>query len=313
MLSEVARCLRAGALLTVFEPNWESFRVRSERVVIRSLSWIANVRRPEIGAALWTLVEAAGFEVLDRVEEIVGLAAPRRARPCHRSRGFGSARGRGTADRSRRSACMARRAEGPRRSRTLLRDDAQGHGRRSAAVVAGMPRPTGSSARGSPEGAGPRSVHSPRVRIAIGGDHAGYPLKQHLVGVLTEWAHAVDDLGTDSTEPVDYPPICAAVARAVVRRRGRRRHRARRQRPGRADLGQQGARRPRRALQRPLHRTTWRASTTTRTCSRSARASSRRSSPRRSRGSSSTRSSRAAATSAGSTRSARSRQEETIA
>jgi ribose 5-phosphate isomerase B len=56
-----------------------------------------------------------------------------------------------------------------------------------------------------------------RVRIAIGGDHAGYPLKQHLAGVLTEWGHAVDDLGTDSTEPVDYPPFCAAVARAVVR------------------------------------------------------------------------------------------------
>jgi ribose 5-phosphate isomerase B len=55
------------------------------------------------------------------------------------------------------------------------------------------------------------------VRIAIGGDHAGYPLKQHLVGVLAEWGHAVDDLGTDSTETVDYPPFCAAVARAVVR------------------------------------------------------------------------------------------------
>jgi ribose 5-phosphate isomerase B len=55
------------------------------------------------------------------------------------------------------------------------------------------------------------------VRIAIGSDHAGYPLKQHLVGVLTGWGNAVDDLGTDSTEPVDYPLFCAAVARAVVR------------------------------------------------------------------------------------------------
>ncbi|HTK17343.1 MAG TPA: ribose 5-phosphate isomerase B [Acidimicrobiia bacterium] len=55
------------------------------------------------------------------------------------------------------------------------------------------------------------------MRIAIGGDHAGYPLKQHLVGVLSAWGHAVDDLGTDSTEAVDYPPFCAAVARAVVR------------------------------------------------------------------------------------------------
>ena len=55
------------------------------------------------------------------------------------------------------------------------------------------------------------------MRIAIGADHAGYPLKQHLVGVLTSWGNAVADLGTNSTEAVDYPPFCAAVARAVVR------------------------------------------------------------------------------------------------
>jgi ribose 5-phosphate isomerase B len=55
-----------------------------------------------------------------------------------------------------------------------------------------------------------------RVRIAIGGDHAGYPLKQHLIGVLKEWHHEVDDLGTDSEDPVDYPIFCAAVGRAVA-------------------------------------------------------------------------------------------------
>jgi len=55
------------------------------------------------------------------------------------------------------------------------------------------------------------------VRIAIGGDHAGYPLKQHLIGVLKEWGHDVDDLGTHSEDPVDYPIYCAKVARAVVR------------------------------------------------------------------------------------------------
>jgi ribose 5-phosphate isomerase B len=53
------------------------------------------------------------------------------------------------------------------------------------------------------------------VRIAIGGDHAGYPLKQHLAQVLKEWGHEVDDLGTYSEAPVDYPRYCAAVARAV--------------------------------------------------------------------------------------------------
>jgi ribose 5-phosphate isomerase B len=34
---------------------------------------------------------------------------------------------------------------------------------------------------------------------------------------LTSLGHDVDDLGTDSEEPVDYPPICAAVGRAVVK------------------------------------------------------------------------------------------------
>jgi ribose 5-phosphate isomerase B len=54
------------------------------------------------------------------------------------------------------------------------------------------------------------------MRIAIGADHAGYSLKQHLIDVLKSDGHDVIDLGTDSEEPVDYPPICASVGRAVV-------------------------------------------------------------------------------------------------
>ncbi len=53
------------------------------------------------------------------------------------------------------------------------------------------------------------------ARIAIGSDHAGYELKQFLVELLTDEGHDVADHGTDSAESVDYPPICAAVARAV--------------------------------------------------------------------------------------------------
>jgi ribose 5-phosphate isomerase B len=53
------------------------------------------------------------------------------------------------------------------------------------------------------------------MRIAIGSDHAGYTLKEDLKGHLTELGHEVDDVGTDSEEPADYPPICSAVARAV--------------------------------------------------------------------------------------------------
>jgi len=60
------------------------------------------------------------------------------------------------------------------------------------------------------------------MKIAIGADHAGFALKQHLVGTLTRLGHQVDNLGTDSTEPVDYPDICARVALAVVERRADR-------------------------------------------------------------------------------------------
>jgi ribose 5-phosphate isomerase B len=52
-------------------------------------------------------------------------------------------------------------------------------------------------------------------RIAIGSDHAGYELKQHLIGVLEQGGHEVSDLGTHSTESCDYPAICAAVGRRV--------------------------------------------------------------------------------------------------
>ena len=51
--------------------------------------------------------------------------------------------------------------------------------------------------------------------IAIGSDHAGFELKQHLVALLARAGHDVRDLGTDSTEPVDYPLFCAAVGREV--------------------------------------------------------------------------------------------------
>ena len=56
--------------------------------------------------------------------------------------------------------------------------------------------------------------HTSRV-IAIGSDHAGYDLKQHLIDYLTKAGHQVVDHGTHSSESVDYPPICAAVARDV--------------------------------------------------------------------------------------------------
>ena len=60
------------------------------------------------------------------------------------------------------------------------------------------------------------------MKIAIGSDHAGYELKTHLVATLKDMGHEVDDLGTHSEESVDYPPICAAVGRAVAKGRADR-------------------------------------------------------------------------------------------
>ena len=55
----------------------------------------------------------------------------------------------------------------------------------------------------------------PMARIAVGSDHAGFDLKQHLVTFLSAQGHDVDDQGTHSSESVDYPDICAGVGRTV--------------------------------------------------------------------------------------------------
>jgi ribose 5-phosphate isomerase B len=54
------------------------------------------------------------------------------------------------------------------------------------------------------------------MRIALGCDHAGFPLKEHLKIFLSDEGHEILDLGTDSISPVDYPAFCAAAARAVT-------------------------------------------------------------------------------------------------
>lgn len=60
------------------------------------------------------------------------------------------------------------------------------------------------------------------MRIAMGCDHAGYPLKEDLKAFLVGDRHEVLDFGTSSTDPVDYPDFCAAAARAVAEGRADR-------------------------------------------------------------------------------------------
>lgn len=53
------------------------------------------------------------------------------------------------------------------------------------------------------------------MRIAIGCDHHGLQLKGMLSARLKDQGHDVEDMGTDSTDPVDYPDIARQVAEAV--------------------------------------------------------------------------------------------------
>ena len=53
--------------------------------------------------------------------------------------------------------------------------------------------------------------------VAIASDHTGVMLRHTLVTFLRGRGLAVQDLGTEGTEPVDYPDIAASVARAVAR------------------------------------------------------------------------------------------------
>lgn len=54
------------------------------------------------------------------------------------------------------------------------------------------------------------------MRVAIGSDHAGYELKECLEAFLVDLGHEVIDLGTHSTDPVDYPDYAEAVAKEVT-------------------------------------------------------------------------------------------------
>ena len=55
------------------------------------------------------------------------------------------------------------------------------------------------------------------MRIAIGSDHAGFAYKNRIARWLREHGHDVTDLGTHSTDPVDYPDVIRPVAHAVAR------------------------------------------------------------------------------------------------
>ncbi len=54
------------------------------------------------------------------------------------------------------------------------------------------------------------------MRIVIGADHAGFPLKGLVIDQLRTWGHAIDDVGTHSTEPVDFPDVAQALCAKIL-------------------------------------------------------------------------------------------------
>lgn len=54
------------------------------------------------------------------------------------------------------------------------------------------------------------------MKVAIGSDHRGYPLKTRIIRLLEELGHDVSDLGTDGTASADYPDFAFPVADSVA-------------------------------------------------------------------------------------------------
>ena len=53
------------------------------------------------------------------------------------------------------------------------------------------------------------------MKIAVGFDHAGFPLKQTVLQAISDAGHEPIDMGTNSAEPVDFPDYSEKVGRAV--------------------------------------------------------------------------------------------------
>jgi ribose 5-phosphate isomerase B len=60
------------------------------------------------------------------------------------------------------------------------------------------------------------------MKLAVGGDHAGFPLKGAVIEFLRAQGHEIEDFGTHSADPVDFPDIarlvCAAVQHGTAQR-----------------------------------------------------------------------------------------------
>jgi ribose 5-phosphate isomerase B len=60
------------------------------------------------------------------------------------------------------------------------------------------------------------------VKLVIGSDHAGFPLKGPLVRLLQSWDYSVNDVGSFTPDPVDFPDIALLLADEIISGRAER-------------------------------------------------------------------------------------------
>ncbi|MFB3906406.1 MAG: ribose 5-phosphate isomerase B [Acidobacteriota bacterium] len=60
------------------------------------------------------------------------------------------------------------------------------------------------------------------MRLAIGADHAGFPMKGPVIALLRAWGHTVKDCGAFTPEPVDFPDVAKQVCDEVLTGRAER-------------------------------------------------------------------------------------------
>lgn len=60
------------------------------------------------------------------------------------------------------------------------------------------------------------------MKIAVAADHAGFPLKDRVLDAVRKAGHEIVDLGTYSTDPVDYPDYARAVGESIQQGRAER-------------------------------------------------------------------------------------------
>jgi ribose 5-phosphate isomerase B len=71
-------------------------------------------------------------------------------------------------------------------------------------------------------GAGGPGKAPAKMKLAVGSDHAGFPLKGPVIDLLRSWGHPVTDVGTNSTAPVDFPDIAQKVCNEILAGRATR-------------------------------------------------------------------------------------------